>query len=218
MSQAPRRLVACVLAASLLGALVGLVGSTTVYGYSTTRVPALEATTVPRMALAARPVAPTPAAINVPAREFQEIADPSPVTPGLLSVRSLWAAVGATTLVAMGVLLRWTRPTASYDEIPDIEFGGEYTAEDLGAGMPMPNLVSRVLGPLNPFRARDLALGAKRKGIRLIVTLECTEARGLGETPSRYTTEKNKKNTSARLELRKYNKYLRRHTLHREIK
>jgi len=34
------------------------------------------------------------------------------------------------------------------------------------------------LGP-NPFRARDLALGAKRKGIRLIVTLECTEARGL---------------------------------------
>jgi len=29
-----------------------------------------------------------------------------------------------------------TRPPlpGSYDEIPDIEFGGEYTAEDLGAG------------------------------------------------------------------------------------
>ena len=27
-------------------------------------------------------------------------------------------------------------------------------------------------------------------GIRCIVTLECTEARGLGETPTRYTTQK----------------------------
>jgi len=64
----------------------------------------------------------------------------------------------------------------------------------------------------------DMSLGARKKGIRLIVTLECTEARAQGETPSRYTTEKNKKNTSARLELMKYNKYLRKHTLHREIK
>ncbi len=31
---------------------------------------------------------------------------------------------------------------------------------------------------------------AKKKGVRCIVTLECTEARGLGETPSRYTTQK----------------------------
>lgn len=35
----------------------------------------------------------------------------------------------------------------------------------------------------NPFRMRDMALGAKRKGIRLIVTLECTEARGLVAQP-----------------------------------
>ena len=59
---------------------------------------------------------------------------------------------------------------------------------------------------------------AKKKGVRCIVTLECTEARALGETPSRYTTQKNKKNTPERLELKKYNRYLRRMTLHREIK
>ena len=31
---------------------------------------------------------------------------------------------------------------------------------------------------------------AKKKGVRCIITLECTEARGLGATPSRYTTQK----------------------------
>merc|ERR1711976_536716 len=59
---------------------------------------------------------------------------------------------------------------------------------------------------------------AKKKGIRLIVTLECTEAKLEGGTPSRYTTQKNKKNSPGRLELMKYNPLLRRHTLHREIK
>ena len=33
-----------------------------------------------------------------------------------------------------------------------------------------------------------------------------------------YTTTKNKKNTPGRLELMKYNPWLRKHTLHREIK
>ena len=31
---------------------------------------------------------------------------------------------------------------------------------------------------------------AKKKGVRLIVTIECTEAKGAGEAPSRYTTQK----------------------------
>jgi hypothetical protein len=31
---------------------------------------------------------------------------------------------------------------------------------------------------------------AKKKGVRIIVTLECTEARGIGATPSRYCTQK----------------------------
>lgn len=56
------------------------------------------------------------------------------------------------------------------------------------------------------------------KGPRVIITLECTEARGLGKSPSRYTTTKNKKTHPERLELKKYNPFLRRHTLHKEIK
>jgi large subunit ribosomal protein L33 len=53
---------------------------------------------------------------------------------------------------------------------------------------------------------------------REIITLECTEARKEGKTPSRYTTTRNKKTKTEKLELRKYNRFLRRHTLHREIK
>jgi large subunit ribosomal protein L33 len=56
------------------------------------------------------------------------------------------------------------------------------------------------------------------KGPRVIVTLECTEARKEGKSPSRYTTTKNKKKTPERLEKKKYNKFLKRHTLHKEIK
>jgi large subunit ribosomal protein L33 len=53
---------------------------------------------------------------------------------------------------------------------------------------------------------------------REIVTIECTEARKEGKSPSRYTTTRNKKTKTEKLEIRKYNKHLRRHTLHREIK
>ena len=56
------------------------------------------------------------------------------------------------------------------------------------------------------------------KSNRVIVTLECTEARDIGASPSRYTTTKNKKTTPARIELKKYNPFLRRHTVHRELK
>jgi large subunit ribosomal protein L33 len=52
------------------------------------------------------------------------------------------------------------------------------------------------------------------------IILECTEARAEGKPPSRYITTRNKKspNTPNRLEKMKYNKFLRRRTLHREIK
>lgn len=53
---------------------------------------------------------------------------------------------------------------------------------------------------------------------REIVTIECTEARPEGKSPSRYTTTRNKKTKAEKLELKKYNPFLRRHTLHREIK
>jgi large subunit ribosomal protein L33 len=53
---------------------------------------------------------------------------------------------------------------------------------------------------------------------REIVTIECTEARKEGKSPSRYITTRNKKLQTEKLELKKYNSHLRRHTLHREIK
>ncbi len=61
-------------------------------------------------------------------------------------------------------------------------------------------------------------MAKKKKEARQVITLECTEARGLGKPPSRYSTMKNKKNTPKRLELKKYNPHLRRHTIHKEIK
>ncbi len=61
---------------------------------------------------------------------------------------------------------------------------------------------------------------AKKKNVaRNVIHLECTEQRESGVPGiSRYTTMKNKKNTPKRLELMKYNPYLRRMTLHREVK
>lgn len=58
-----------------------------------------------------------------------------------------------------------------------------------------------------------------KKGNRVQVILECTEHKesGLAGT-SRYVTTKNRKNTTQRLVLKKYNATLRRHTVHKEIK
>ena len=52
------------------------------------------------------------------------------------------------------------------------------------------------------------------KGNRIQVILECTEKPG----SSRYVMTKNRRNTTERLELKKYNPVLRKHTLHKEIK
>jgi len=57
-----------------------------------------------------------------------------------------------------------------------------------------------------------------KKGHRIIITLECTEAKAEGKPASRYSTMKNKQNTPDRIEMRKYNPFLRRHTVHKEIK
>jgi len=53
---------------------------------------------------------------------------------------------------------------------------------------------------------------------REIVTIECTEARKEGKAPSRYTTTRNKKLKTEKLEIKKYNPFLRRRTVHREVK
>jgi len=50
------------------------------------------------------------------------------------------------------------------------------------------------------------------------IILECTEARAEGKPVSRYMSCRNKKTQPDRVEKKKYNPNLRRHTLHREIK
>ena len=62
-------------------------------------------------------------------------------------------------------------------------------------------------------------MAKKSKGNRVQVIFECTEQKESGVPGmSRYITTKNRKNTPERLELKKYNPYLKRVTLHREIK
>ncbi|MCH6197953.1 50S ribosomal protein L33 [Aquiflexum sp. LQ15W] len=58
-----------------------------------------------------------------------------------------------------------------------------------------------------------------KKGNRVQVIMECTEhkATGLPGT-SRYITTKNRKNTTTRLELKKFNPILKKMTVHKEIK
>jgi large subunit ribosomal protein L33 len=58
-----------------------------------------------------------------------------------------------------------------------------------------------------------------KKGNRIQVILECTEHKASGMPgTSRYITTKNKKVTTERLELKKYNPILKKMTLHKEIK
>lgn len=62
-------------------------------------------------------------------------------------------------------------------------------------------------------------MAKKSKGNRIQVILECTEQKESGVPGmSRYITVKNRKNSPDRLEMKKYNPYLKRVTLHREIK
>ena len=62
-------------------------------------------------------------------------------------------------------------------------------------------------------------MSKKSKGDRVQVILECTEQMASGVPGmSRYITTKNRKNTPERLELKKYNPYLKRVTVHKEIK
>lgn len=58
-----------------------------------------------------------------------------------------------------------------------------------------------------------------KKGNRVQVIMECTEHKNSGmPSTSRYITTKNKKTTTERLELKKYNPILKKVTLHKEIK
>ena len=58
-----------------------------------------------------------------------------------------------------------------------------------------------------------------KKGNRVQVILECTEQKTSGlPGMSRYISNKNKKNTPERLELKKYNPIMKKVTVHKEIK
>ncbi|NQY67819.1 MAG: 50S ribosomal protein L33 [Flavobacteriales bacterium] len=58
-----------------------------------------------------------------------------------------------------------------------------------------------------------------KKGNRVQVILQCTEHKESGMPGmSRYITTKNKKNSPERIELKKYNPVLKKHTVHKEIK
>ncbi|MBK7212784.1 MAG: 50S ribosomal protein L33 [Bacteroidales bacterium] len=62
-------------------------------------------------------------------------------------------------------------------------------------------------------------MAKKSKEARVQVIMECTEHKTSGMPgTSRYITVKNKKNTPERLELKKYNRILKKVTVHREIK
>lgn len=62
-------------------------------------------------------------------------------------------------------------------------------------------------------------MAKKSKDARIQIILECTEHKTSGMPgTSRYVTYKNRKNTTERLELRKFNAILKRYTIHKEIK
>jgi len=57
------------------------------------------------------------------------------------------------------------------------------------------------------------------RGNRVIIQLECQSCRQAGSPGvSRYTTTKNKKTTPDRLEMKKYCRFERKHTVHKEVK
>ena len=62
----------------------------------------------------------------------------------------------------------------------------------------------------------------KAKGIRILITLECTECRSntnkRSNGVSRYTTQKNRRNNPERIELKKYCPHCNKPTILKEIK
>ena len=62
-------------------------------------------------------------------------------------------------------------------------------------------------------------MAKKNKDARGQIILECTEHKASGMPgTSRYYTQKNRRNTPDRLELKKYNPILKKYTIHKEIK
>ena len=76
-----------------------------------------------------------------------------------------------------------------------------------------------IFAPSKKRNKKRKKMAKKVKEARQQVILECTEQKASGVPGmSRYITTKNRKNTPDRLELMKYNPYLKRKTLHKEVK
>merc|ERR1712066_753391 len=105
----------------------------------------------------------------------------------------------------------------------------------MGVGLAVCGSKAQLAGPdgiIPKIREVSVALNAHRKPTkkgRKIVILECVEQREMVKNGipgaggprggvSRYFSEKNVRNVPRLLEFRKYNKYLGRHTIHRELK
>jgi large subunit ribosomal protein L33 len=71
----------------------------------------------------------------------------------------------------------------------------------------------------NRKRKKRRTMAKKNKEARQQIILECTEQKTSGVPGmSRYISTKNRKNTTERLELKKYNPFLKKVTVHKEIK
>jgi len=69
---------------------------------------------------------------------------------------------------------------------------------------------------------KEVSCMAGKKGVRVIITLECTECRTNDNQRrngvNRYSSEKNRRNHPERIELRKHCPCCNKHTIHKEIK
>ena len=64
-----------------------------------------------------------------------------------------------------------------------------------------------------------MAKKGKKGEVKLLIHLECQSCRNSGlPGVSRYATTKNKRNTPGKLELNKYCKFEKKHTVHKEVK
>lgn len=80
-------------------------------------------------------------------------------------------------------------------------------------------IINFVAGPERITFAPHSKDAMAKKGNRVQVILECTEHKNSGlPGTSRYITTKNRKNTTERMELKKYNPIMRKMTVHKEIK
>jgi len=98
---------------------------------------------------------------------------------------------------------------------------------------PTTGFLASVGRPLGPMMAaprahagaslrQEVRCMAGKKGVRVIITLECTECRTNDNQRrngvNRYSSEKNRRNHPERIELRKHCPCCNKHTIHKEIK